>query len=250
MYQVFTLRFSKCTQCYYIDWGLLVHSFAHFYVFYAADQLFDWGFTFLCLIQIWMLSISEGPLYSLYFLRPCIRPVEPHLSFSKFTGDKTYVDRPRAPVGYWRWHGGRQTGVWGQWEAQSDWRQSQCEVHLHLVWGYSAEALHRDRHAGDWAVKTLKRTSANLRVSGRLFDPAYCYKARLCEVPEGFPELHVQVLGNAFKLSASQLWIDDVFPWGEEGEGCHTWKRMYGFKYQPSLTFYLYEDIRNKKTHD
>ena len=51
-----------------------------------------------------------------------------------------------------------------------------------------------------------------MRVSRRIFDPAYCYKAGLCEVPEGLPELHVQVLGDAFELSAPQLWIDNVLP--------------------------------------
>lgn len=34
----------------------------------------------------------------------------------------------------------------------------------------------------------------------KTLDPAYCYQAGLCEVPEGLPELHVQVLGDAFEL--------------------------------------------------
>lgn len=72
-------------------------------------------------------------------------------------------------------------------------------------------------------------------VSGRIFDPAYSYKARLCEVPEGLPELHVQILGNAFKLRTPQLWIHDVFPWCEEGEGCHTWKKMDDLKHEHNL---------------
>lgn len=72
----------------------------------------------------------------------------------------------------------------------------------------------------------------NWESAKKLLDTAYCYKPGLCEVPEGLPELHVQVLCDAFKLSASQLWIDDVLSWCEEGEGGHAWKRMDGFKHK------------------
>lgn len=46
---------------------------------------------------------------------------------------------------------------------------------------------------------------------GSVRDPAYCYKVGLCEVPEGLPELQVQILRYAFELSSPQLRIDDVF---------------------------------------
>lgn len=64
-----------------------------------------------------------------------------------------------------------------------------------------------ETHAGD---ADFSVSAASLGVSKKLLDTAYCYKPGLREVPEGLPELHVQVLCDAFKLSASQLWIDDV----------------------------------------
>lgn len=56
---------------------------------------------------------------------------------------------------------------------------------------------YRDKHRG--SIQQFKDEFGKC-VSVKTFDPAYCYQAGLCKVPEGLPELHVQVLGDAFKL--------------------------------------------------
>jgi len=61
-------------------------------------------------------------------------------------GDQPHVDRPGPRVGHGRGHGGRQAGVRGQREVQSDGGHGQGEVHLHRVRGDPAEAL-RGGHA-------------------------------------------------------------------------------------------------------
>lgn len=61
-----------------------------------------------------------------------------------------------------------------------------------------------------WVKEQLKQAICG--VQERMFESLYGYKAGLREVPEGLPELQIQVLGNAFKLSSPQLWIHDILP--------------------------------------
>lgn len=56
-----------------------------------------------------------------------------------------------------------------------------------------------DKHRESLSILQFKDEFGKF-VSVKTLDPAYCYQAGLCKVPEGLPELHVQVLGDAFEF--------------------------------------------------
>lgn len=78
-----------------------------------------------------------------------------------------------------------------------------------------------------WAVASLDVWNSELP-SVSMLGVLPCSRAHrqhldLSDVPEGFPEVHVQVLDDTFKLSPTQLWVYGESATSEEGTGSYTW---------------------------